>query len=187
MSKRTTIRMNQIVKEELMRSIAVFFFALIFTSFLLVKLDLPTNFFTVVGIPLLITAAVFAIQVKKRSAKAYEKPNMKDVALHAVIIGIVFAIYGVSYTALTMDWRGYIYLILLPIFLFWYRRAEGKANPRNVAKYSAQGAVIFIFLGLAGASLKGFNEFAYAWLTCWFGLLATSLVYYFKSGKVKEW
>ncbi|RLI75630.1 hypothetical protein DRP05_14410 [Archaeoglobales archaeon] len=172
--------MNRIVKEELMRSIAVFFFALIFTSFLLVKLTLPTNFFTVIGIPLLIAAVVFTIQVKRRGAEAYEKPNMKDVTLHAVIISIVFAIYGIFYTALTMNWRGYIYLILLPIFLFWYRRVEGKANPRNVAKYSAQGAVIFIFLGLAGASLKGLNEFAYAWLICWFGLLVASIVCYFK-------
>ena len=173
--------MNQIVKEELMRSIAVFFFALIFTSFLLAKFNLPASFFTIVGFPLLITAVVFAIQVKMRSAKAYEKLSMKDVALHAVIIGVVFAIYGVFYTALTMNWKGIIYLILFPIFLLWCRKVEGKANPRNVAKYSAQGAVLFIFLGLAGASLKGLNEFAYAWLICWFGLLVASMVYYFKS------
>lgn len=114
--------MNQIVKEELMRSIAVFFFALIFTSFLLAKFNLPASFFTVVGFPLLITVVVLAIQVKRRSAKVYEKPNMKDVALHAVIIGVVFAIYGVFYTALTMNWKGIIYLILFPIFLLWCRR-----------------------------------------------------------------
>ncbi|WP_042688009.1 hypothetical protein [Methermicoccus shengliensis] len=172
--------MKAIVKEELMRSIGVFFFALIFTSFLLVKFNLPASFFTVIGIPLLITAVTFAFQVKRRSGRTYEKPNMKDVALHAVIIGIVFAIYGVFYTALTMNWRGFIYLTLLPIFLLWYRRVEGKASPRKVAKYSAQGATIFIFLGLAGASLKGLNEFAYAWLLCWFGLLLASMVYYFK-------
>lgn len=76
--------MNQIVKEELMRSIAVFFFALIFTSFLLAKFNLPASFFTVVGFPLLITVVVSAVQVKRRSAKVYEKPNMKDVALHAL-------------------------------------------------------------------------------------------------------
>ncbi|MBO8183388.1 MAG: hypothetical protein H0Z28_11455 [Archaeoglobus sp.] len=71
------IRMNQIVKEELMRSIAVFFFTLIFTCFLLVKFILPASFFTVIEISLLITAAVFAIQVKKKSGKTYEKPNMR--------------------------------------------------------------------------------------------------------------
>ena len=125
----------------------LFWFVLIVVCSLIVKFDLLANFFTVIEFPLLITAAIFVIQVKRRSGEVYKKPNMKDVAMHAVIIGVVLVLYGIIYAAITPNYQGLIYyLIFLLGCLLWYRRIEGKVNSKNVAKYSAQGAVLFALL-----------------------------------------
>jgi len=103
---------------------------------------------------------------------------MKDVALHAVIIGVVLVLYGVVYAVITSNYQGLIYYFtFLSGCLLWYRRVEGKINPKNVAKYSAQGSILFIILGLVGVSLKGLTEYTYIWFVCWMGLLAVSLIY----------
>jgi hypothetical protein len=51
--------MDIIVKQELWRGIPIFFISLFVTSYILINLDLPTNIFSVLGIPLLITFIIF--------------------------------------------------------------------------------------------------------------------------------
>ena len=55
--------MDIIVKQELWRSIPIFFISLFVTSYVLINLDLPTNIFSVLGIPLLITFIIFSVLV----------------------------------------------------------------------------------------------------------------------------
>jgi hypothetical protein len=62
--------MNRILKEELSRSIAVFFFALIGMSFAVTNINIPANFCSVLGIPMLITITIFLFLVYYRN-KSY--------------------------------------------------------------------------------------------------------------------
>ncbi len=59
--------MDRIIKEELMRSIAVFFFAFVGSGIVMRELGVHSrSLFILLGIPLVITAAVFSALVYKR-------------------------------------------------------------------------------------------------------------------------
>lgn len=88
--------MDEIAKEELWRSVAVFFFALIFMSFLITKFGLPASFFTVIVVPLLITISHFLIKIYIRRGEAYKpkKLSAKTVAEFLVFLSIIYIIPG---------------------------------------------------------------------------------------------
>ena len=55
--------MDEIVKTELWRSFGVFFLAFLFTGIVTTRFEIGGTFFTVMGIPLLITIAHFFLKV----------------------------------------------------------------------------------------------------------------------------
>ena len=68
--------MDEIVKEELWRSVAVFFFALLFVGIVTTKLEIEGSIFTVIVLPLLITIAHFMIKIYIKSGEAYKPPKL---------------------------------------------------------------------------------------------------------------
>ena len=89
-------KMNRIIKEELWRSVAVFFFALIITSFLLIKFNLPKSLFTVVGIPLFIVAIHFMIKIyiRRNEAKKPKEWSRTIIVKCICSISFIYVIFG---------------------------------------------------------------------------------------------
>ncbi|MBE0517524.1 MAG: hypothetical protein IBX41_09125, partial [Methanophagales archaeon] len=119
--------MDDIVKEELWRSIAVFFFALIFVCFLITKLGLAASFFTVIIVPLLITIAHFLIKIHIRREEVYKpiKLSAKLVARFFVSLSLIFIILWLMGTSLrgevsivSLIWLGF-YSFLFVISVIW--------------------------------------------------------------------
>ncbi len=107
--------MDSIIKEELMRSIATFFFALIGTNFVTKYLGIYASFFTVVGIPLLITGAVFSALVYKRKTTSREFKVKEGSGGWKVSMG--FLIFGGIVLIISGIWRILIEgIILMGIF-----------------------------------------------------------------------
>lgn len=83
---------GRIVKEEILRSVATLFFAMLITLYILWRFDLPTTFFTTLGIPILITVVVTALVVRKRIETGREfklKPGTRTHRLFFLIIGLL--------------------------------------------------------------------------------------------------
>ncbi len=57
------IKMDKIIKRELWRSIAVLFFTMLIMAYIVTKTSIPANFFTVIGIPILVTAIIFLLLI----------------------------------------------------------------------------------------------------------------------------
>lgn len=58
---------EHIVREEILRSIGILFFAFLMTAFFLREYNIPANAFTVLGIPFLITLGVFTLLARMRT------------------------------------------------------------------------------------------------------------------------
>ena len=122
--------MDEIVKEELWRSVAVFFFALIFMSFLITKFGLPASFFTVIVVPLLITISHFMIKIYIRREESYKpkKLSAKSVASFLVLLSIIYIILGLMGISLrgglfkeSIIWFGGWSLLLVASLIWRYK------------------------------------------------------------------
>ncbi len=125
--------MNEIVKEELWRSIAVFFFALIFVGMVTTKLEIEGSFFTVIGVPLLITFAHFMIKIYIRRGEAYQPPkwSAKFAARFFVLLSLTFIVFWLMGFALNenVSDKSFIllglYFSLFALSLIWYYKVKG--------------------------------------------------------------
>jgi hypothetical protein len=124
--------MDEIVKEELWRSFAVFFFALIFVCFLITKFGLAASFFTVIVVPLLITIAHFMIKIYIRRGEAYKPPKLsaKFVARFFVSLSLIFIVLWLMGISLkgevsnkSLIWLGFCSLLLIAS-LIWYHKLK---------------------------------------------------------------
>jgi hypothetical protein len=122
--------MDEIVKEELWRSVAVFFFALIFVSFLITKFGLPASFFTVIVVPLLITISHFLIKIYIRRGEVYKpkKLSAKTVAEFLASLSLIFIIIGLMGISLRSEvsdesliWLGICSFLLFASLIWCYK------------------------------------------------------------------
>ncbi len=175
--------MDRVVKEELMRSIAVFFFALVFTAYAITKFDLPANAFTVLGIPLLITAATFTLQVRRRRGKAYIPVSKKNVAALLTVLFAVMSVIRLAYAFVEVSASYYslAIFILLILSTLWYKSAEGELDKTLLAKHIATSSLLFILLGVMALSLQNLpSSYTVIWLATWSIVLLASIFIYSK-------
>jgi hypothetical protein len=85
---------EQIIKEEILRSAGVGFFVLLGTVFILVKYELPKNFFTALGIPFLITFSIFIFLVRIRRMTEREF-KLKPGTLPYRVFLLILVLYSV--------------------------------------------------------------------------------------------
>ena len=124
--------MDEIVKEELWRSVAVFFFALLFVGMVTTKLEIEGSLFTVIVLPLLIIIAHFLIKIYIRSEEVYKpkKLSEKFAARFFVLPSLIFIalwLMGISLREDVSD-KSFIllglYFSLLAISLIWYYKVK---------------------------------------------------------------
>lgn len=124
--------MDEIVKEELWRSVAVFFFALLFVGMVTTKLEIKGSFFTVIVVPLLITIAHFMIKIYIRRGESYQplKLSEKFAARFFVLLSLTFIVLwlmSLSLRAEVSD-KSFIllglYFSLLALSLIWYYKVK---------------------------------------------------------------
>lgn len=80
---------KRIVKEEILRSVGVGFFVLLANTFILVRYDLPKNFFTALGIPIFVTFLIFLFLARKRMETGREfklKPGTRPYKIFLLIL-----------------------------------------------------------------------------------------------------
>jgi hypothetical protein len=133
--------MDRIIKVGLLMSIPILFFAVLIASFIVVKTSVPANFFTVMGIPILITAIVFSLFVYKRKAQEKKGKLIKlypsATSLKITIIVLIFATFGFIASGIRrlcqndisfgLYWIGIGILCIISIILTWkkLRKREG--------------------------------------------------------------
>ena len=109
--------MDRIIIEELLRSVATLFFALMITIFLIKQFGLPASFFTIIGIPLVITGVIFSLFVYKRktTGKEYKLKTgttpykvMTAIFTLACLVFIISGIRTIAYgnTLMGFFWTG---------------------------------------------------------------------------------
>jgi len=122
--------MDEIVKEELWRSVAVFFFALIFVSFLTTKFGLTASFFTVIVVPILITISHFMIKIYIRRGEVYKpkKLSAKTVAEFLASLSLIFIILGLMGISLrgevsnkSIIWLGFCFFLFVASLIRCYK------------------------------------------------------------------
>ena len=122
-----------LVKEELWRSVAVFFFALIFVSFLITKFGMTASFFTVIIAPLLITISHFLIKIYIRKGEPYKpkKLSAKTVAEFLASLSLIFIILGLMGISLRGEASNESLILLgicpflLVVSLIWCYKLKG--------------------------------------------------------------
>ena len=113
--------MNRIIKEELMRSIGIFFFALLGTTIIVINTDIQANFFSVLGTPLLITFTIFLFFVYYRN-RTTKEPKLKlerGTFQHKFLmyILIILGIFLIPYGIISYFLNQKIYFVVFDIFL----------------------------------------------------------------------
>jgi len=125
--------MVEIVKEELWRSVAVFFFALLFVGIVTTKLEIEGSIFTVIVVPLLITISHFMIKIHIRREEPYKPKRLsaKFAAGFMVLLSAIFILLWLLEISLREDVSGEsfislgLYVSLLVISLIWYCKVKG--------------------------------------------------------------
>jgi hypothetical protein len=124
--------MDEIVKEELWRSFAVFFFALILVCFLTTKFGLAASFFTVIVVPLLLTIGHFLIKIYIRREEVYKpiKLSAKFFARFFVSLSLIFILLWLMGTSVrgevsivSLIWLGFNSSLFV-ISLIWYYKLK---------------------------------------------------------------
>jgi len=123
--------MNRIIKEETWRSVAVFFFALLLTLFLLAKIDLPRIFFTIFGIPLLIVTIHFMIKIyiRRNETSKPRKWSTRIIVKCLCLISIIYVIFGLGgislygMTEAVIIWL-VVWSLLSIMSLVWYYKLK---------------------------------------------------------------
>jgi uncharacterized membrane protein len=196
--------MNKVIKEELLRSSAVFFFALIIVSFLITKFIIPASFITLFGIPLLIVLIHFIIKIYIRRNEKYKpkiiKPSKKRKIIRKELwkSAIVFfiALTIMVFLTLKSDSPISFFTIGTPLIIailyfaikFGIRVYEDKPKKqfRYVLNLFIIAHLVNIFFALIGISLDGFKKSTIIFFVALFVLISILFISYLLIRKYRK-
>jgi hypothetical protein len=110
---------KRIIKEEILRSAGVGFFVLLGTVFILVRYELPKNFFTALGIPFVITFSIFIFLVRIRKGTGREfklKPGTRPYRVFLLFL-IAYSVRLIYFVVKSGANQGFWLLVIVLWFI----------------------------------------------------------------------